>query len=91
VDLGVGDPGVVAGDGVRERGAHVRVVVPVAGLAGRGGAVPVALGAADEPPAAAVGDVAELVDVDVQQRRGPVVFVAADPVRRCAGRGARAG
>ncbi len=34
--------------------------------------------AADEAPAAAVGDVAELLDIDVDQRPGMVVLVAAD-------------
>ena len=37
-----------------------------------------ALGAADHPPAATVGDVAELLDVDVDQISGGVVFVTAD-------------
>jgi hypothetical protein len=32
----------------------------------------------DEAPAAAIGDVTELLDVDVQHRTGMIVFVAAD-------------
>jgi len=37
-----------------------------------------ALDASDVPPAAAVGDVSELLDVHVDQRAGRVVLVAAD-------------
>jgi hypothetical protein len=47
--------------------------------------VPVALGAADEAPPALVRDVAQLLDVHMDQRAGVGVFVAAywitgDPV-----------
>lgn len=45
------------------------------GAGDRRGTVPVALGFADNTPAAA-GDVAELGDVDVEQRAGMVVLVA---------------
>src|SRR5688572_28437243 len=78
VDLGLGDPAVVVEHGVHERGADLGVVVRVARLAGGGGPILVALGAADVAPAAAVGDVAQLLDVDVQHRAGGVVLVAAD-------------
>jgi hypothetical protein len=37
-----------------------------------------ALGPADVAPAAAVGDVAQLLDIDVEQVPGMGVFVAAD-------------
>jgi hypothetical protein len=78
VDLGVGHPAVVVEHGVHERGPEQRSAVLAAGLVGRRGPVAVARGAVDVAPAAAVGDVAQLLDVDVQQRTGVVVFVAAD-------------
>ncbi len=49
-----------------------------AGLAGSRGAVALALLPADEPPTAAVGDVAELLDIDVQQITGGGVLVTPD-------------
>ena len=52
---------------VHERVTHLRVVVLVAPLVGGRRPVPVVLLAADESPAAAVGDVAELFHVDVDQ------------------------
>ena len=71
VDLDVGDPGVVVDDGVQVGGADQRVAdlacAPVRSAVA--GPVLVALLAADVAPAAAVGDVAELLDVDVDQRR----------------------
>jgi hypothetical protein len=68
---------VVIDHGVYERVPHLGVVVTAAWLARRGGPVPQALGAADEPPSAAVEDVAELLDVHVQHRARVVVLVAA--------------
>jgi hypothetical protein len=58
--------------------AHRRLVVGVAGFAGGGDPVAFTLLPADVTPAAAVGDVAEFLHIDVQQRAGMVVFVAAD-------------
>ena len=63
---------------VYEGGAHLGVVPLVAWLTGCGASVPQALCAADVAPAAAVGDVAELLDVDVDQRAGVGVLVASD-------------
>src|SRR6185437_12821981 len=80
VDLGVGDPGVVVQHGVHERGAELWVAVPVAAdQAGLGHrlAIAFALDASDVAPPAAVGDVAQLLDIDVDQGAGPVVLVAA--------------
>lgn len=83
VDLGVGDAGMVVDDGVDVGLAHQRVAVLVLGLARGGGAVLLALLPADVAPAAAVGDVAELLHVDVQHRPGVVVLVAADQLSGC--------
>ena len=78
VDLGVGDAGMVVDDGVDVGLAHQRVVVLVVGLAWGGGSVLPSLSSADVAPASAVGDVAELLHVDVEHGAGVVVFVAAD-------------
>ncbi|GAB3625083.1 hypothetical protein GCM10027418_31700 [Mariniluteicoccus endophyticus] len=78
MDLGVGDAGVVVDDGVDVGLAHQRVPVLVPGFVGGGGSVLLALAAADVAPASAVGDVAELLHVDVEHGAGVVVFVAAD-------------
>ena len=80
MDLGVGDAGVVVDDGVHERGADLRVRGWLRSRSGRRwrSRLLVALLAADVAPAAAVGDVAELLDVDVEHRAGVVVLVAAD-------------
>lgn len=73
VALGVGEAGVVVDDGVHETSPHTRAVVPVALPGTFLGRQPVlvALGLAHEAPAAAVGDVAELGDVDLDQPTGP--------------------
>jgi hypothetical protein len=77
VDLGVGDPGVVIDDGVNERGPDQRLVSFVAVLAWSRCSVLQPLRSADVSLAAAVGDVSELLDVDVDHRARVVVFVAA--------------
>ena len=66
-DLDVGQAGVVV-DGV------VDVVIPTP--AGGSATVAYSLGASDHAVAAAVGDPAQLLDVDVDQRTGGVMFVA---------------
>ena len=82
VDLGVGDAGVVVDDGVDVGLAHQRVVVLVPGLARCGRPVLLSLSAADVAPASAVGDVAELLHVDVEHRAGMVVLIASDGFAR---------
>jgi len=62
-DLGVAEPGVVV-----DRGVHV-VVAQASHPSG-------SFGASVDPPAAAVGDLAELLDVDVHQISGRLAFVA---------------
>jgi hypothetical protein len=78
VNLGVGDPGVVIDDGVNERGADLRLTVFRSWLAWCGCTIPVALRPGHVSPAAAVGDVSEHFDVDVDHRPWVVVFVAAN-------------
>ena len=69
---------MVIDDGVDVGIAHQWVAVLVLGLARGGGVVLLALLTADEAPTVTVGDVAELLHVDVQHRSGVVVFVAPD-------------
>ena len=83
VDLGVRDAGVVVNDGVHERVPEPGVVPLALRLTRCRRSVVVALAAADVAPAAAVGDVAELLHVDVQHRPGLVVLVAADRLPGC--------
>lgn len=80
MDLGVGDARMVVDDRVHEPGTQpwLVTVVPVACAGGGGLAVAFTLNAADEVPTATVGNVAELRDIDVDQRPGMVVLVAAD-------------
>ncbi|GAB3248132.1 hypothetical protein GCM10027448_11320 [Nocardioides dilutus] len=80
MDLGIGDPGVVVDDRVHERSPDLGLAAGVlrAGAVTGGLPVPVALLFAGEAPAAAIGDVAELLDVDVDHRAGVRVLVAAD-------------
>jgi len=85
VDLGVGQPGVVIQDGVDVGGADQRAVILVPAGADRSGPVAFALGSAQVAPTPTVGDVAELLHIDVDQRPGMVVFVtahrlASDPI-----------
>ena len=82
MDLGVGDTGVVIDDGVDVRLSHQRVPPLVARLVRGGSAVAVALLSADVAPAPAVGDVAELLHIDVQHRPGVVVLVTANGLSR---------
>ena len=67
MDLGVGDAGVVIDDGVDVGVAVVFAAVFAAAGADRGGPVALSLRPAGEPPAAAVGNVAQLLHVLVQQ------------------------
>ena len=76
--FGIGDTGVVVDGGVDIGLAHQRVPPLVLGLVRRGGPVLLALPAADVTPAPAVGDVAELLHIDVQHGPGVIVFVATD-------------
>jgi hypothetical protein len=69
---------VVVEHGVHERGVQHGVAVGVAAAAGGVGTVPLALRAAHIAPAAVVGDVAQLLHIDIQQRTRGVVLVAAD-------------
>jgi len=78
MDLGVGDPRVVVEDGVNKRCAHLLVVPRVLRLARGGLSVASSLLLAHKPPAAVIGDVAELLDVSVQHRARVVVLVATD-------------
>ena len=57
---------MVVDDGVDEGVTHLRVVLLVLGFARGGCPVLSALSSADEAPPAAIGDVAELLDVHVQ-------------------------
>jgi hypothetical protein len=77
-DLGIGQAGLVIDDGVHECGADERsgVLAALAGALRRGDGVGFALLTAEELVPAAVGDVAELGDVDVDQGPGVGVFVA---------------
>jgi hypothetical protein len=78
-DLGVSQPGVIIEGGVQV--AVAQDGLAVAGAPGRGdGGLEVVLAGlpAVDAPSAAVGDVAELLDVDVDQLAGPLALVAAD-------------
>jgi hypothetical protein len=68
VDLGIGQPGVVINGGVDEAVAGQGVMVAAALAAGAVGlAVALAGGAAQEPVATTSRDVAQLLDIDVDQ------------------------
>ena len=76
-DLAVGQPGVVVDGGVDVGVAQVGTPVDLAGVQGRG--VPgcsLRRGSAVDAPAAAVGNVAELLDVDVDHVTWVGVLVA---------------
>jgi len=71
VDLGIGQPGVIVHRSMDEPMADQRMAVAAALAAGAISlAVGLAGGAAQEPVAAPGGDVAQLLDVDVDQRAG---------------------
>lgn len=78
-DFGVGHAGMVVDDGVHECNSDLGAV-SVAAFAGALGClatVVFALLSTQEFVPTAIGDVAELSDVDVDQRAGIVMFVAA--------------
>ena len=78
MDLAVDHAGVVINHRVHAGVAHHRSAAGLAtGLAGGGGAVARALARTDVAPSATVGDVADLLDVDVDKRSGVGVLVAA--------------
>ena len=78
VDLAVGDAGVIVDDGVHERVPELGVAPLAAGFVRSGSAVLLALATAEVAPAAAVGDVPELLHVHVHERAGVRVLVPAD-------------
>ena len=78
VDLGVGNAGVVVDNRVDEGVPEFRVVPLAFGLVRGGSAVLLPLTAADVAPTTPVGDVPELLHIDVDERPGVVVLVAAD-------------
>lgn len=68
-DLGIGETGVVIDDRVNVSGAEIRFVAATLACALRCCLpVPVALPFADEAPAPAIGNVAELRHIDMDQR-----------------------
>ncbi|MBM7367731.1 hypothetical protein JOC45_002438 [Gordonia hydrophobica] len=74
----VRDTRVVVDDGVHERVPELRTAVLITWLARGDGAILLALAAADVAPAAAVGDVADLLHVQVHERPGVKVLVPSD-------------
>ena len=84
VDLGVCDAGVVVDDGMHERIPELRTAVSIACLAGGGGTIVLALLATDVTPAAAVGDVSDLLHIDMYQRPRVRVLIAANRLPGCA-------
>jgi hypothetical protein len=79
VDLGIGQPGVIIDRGVDEPMTLERVAVAACPPAGTVGlAVAGTGGAAQEPVATPGRDVAQLLDIDLDQLAGMVVLVAAD-------------
>jgi hypothetical protein len=78
VDLGVDDPGVVVRDAVHVPGSEVWFIALVAQDSRARGSVPISLMTAHVAPAAPVGDVPELLHIDVDKGSGVIVLVAAD-------------
>ncbi|GAA5059227.1 hypothetical protein GCM10023336_34820 [Streptomyces similanensis] len=83
-DLAAGEAGAVVDGGVEAAVAQVGAAVDGArpGSVAVRGAVAASLGPAVGPVPAAVGDVAQLLDVDVDEFAGPVAFVAAHDTAR---------
>ena len=77
MDLGVSQAGVVIDHGVDERVSHQRIPCFAAGFVGGGDPVAVAVGTAHVAPPAAIGDVAQLLHIDMDQAAGVVMLVAA--------------
>jgi hypothetical protein len=78
VDLGIAQPGVIIDRGVDEPMTVQRVAVAAGPAAGAVGlAVTGPSGPAQEPVATTGRDVAQLLDIEVDQVAGMVVFVAA--------------
>ena len=74
MDLGVGQVGVIIDDGVDEGMSQQRLVMLV--LSRRGGlTVPVTVLTTDMAPVPAIGDVAKLLGVNVDQATGVAVLV----------------
>jgi hypothetical protein len=86
VSLDVGDTGVVVDNGVQVAGAYQRLAVLALGYAGScrcRSTVLLALLATDVAPTTAVGHLAELLHIDVEQVTGLLVLVAADRLAGC--------
>jgi hypothetical protein len=77
MDLGVRDPGVVIDHGVHVRMTHQHVAPAAPRLAGSRSPVLPALDSSDRAPAAPVGNVAEFLHINMDQRAGMVVLVSA--------------
>ncbi len=79
VDLGIGQPGVVIDGGVDEPMAGQKMVMAAGLAAGAVGlAVGLAGGPAQEPVTTPGRDVAQLLDIDVDQVAGMRMLIAAD-------------
>lgn len=78
MDLGICDPRVIVKDGVDERLTHQRPAVLAAHHRGGDDTILLSLLPSDEAMPAAIGDIAELGDVDVNHGARVWVLVAAD-------------
>lgn len=78
VNLGVGHSRVVIDDGVYEGVPQLRLAVSAAADPGPQVSILLALGSAHEPLTATCGYVAQLLDIDVDQRSRVIMFVPAD-------------
>ena len=78
MDLGVRNPGIVVDDSVDEPVSQQLMVILAAGSSGRAATILTALSSSDVAPSTAGGNVAEFLDIDVDQIPGMVVLVAAD-------------
>ncbi|MBB2933553.1 hypothetical protein FHX82_000573 [Amycolatopsis bartoniae] len=77
-DLGVGQPGMVVHGVVQVAVSDMAVAACVEGFAGCAGAMPLPCLPTGDAVPASVGDVAQLLDVHVDQFTGSGMFVAAD-------------